>query len=193
MPPMPDNSRRTGAAIEAHYRFLAWLVPTIEKFPKSHKFTIADRIETVALDVLEALIASVAGHRPRPARGRDHEIAEGLVQAVALRVDKATCSNISPMSHTMAPEIGLRLLEQRRAAAGRDSGLVRAVDLSHVLRNVDLRRGCPCYPALGLCFTQSICFRSASVPVAAGGVSVWMWRDQGQSLHETENRLHIFG
>jgi 23S rRNA-intervening sequence protein len=53
---MTDNSKRTGAAIEAHYQFLAWLVPTIEKFPKSHKFTIGDRIEMIALDVLEALI-----------------------------------------------------------------------------------------------------------------------------------------
>jgi hypothetical protein len=33
---MTDNSKRTGAAIEAHYQFLAWLVPTIENFPKSH-------------------------------------------------------------------------------------------------------------------------------------------------------------
>ncbi len=53
---MMDNSKRTGAAVEAHYQFLIWLLPTIEKFPKSHKFTIGDRIETVALDVLEALI-----------------------------------------------------------------------------------------------------------------------------------------
>ena len=53
---MTDNSKRTGAAIEAHYQLLAWLVPTIEKFPKSHKFTIGDRIEMIALDVLEALI-----------------------------------------------------------------------------------------------------------------------------------------
>ena len=43
-----DNSKRTGAAIEAHYQFLVWLVPTIEKFPKSHRFTIGDRIETIA-------------------------------------------------------------------------------------------------------------------------------------------------
>jgi hypothetical protein len=56
MASMTDNSKRTGAAIEAHYQFLAWLVPTIEKLPKSHKFTIGDRIETIALDVLEALI-----------------------------------------------------------------------------------------------------------------------------------------
>jgi hypothetical protein len=31
-------------------------VPTIEKFPKSHKFTIGDRIEITALDVLDALM-----------------------------------------------------------------------------------------------------------------------------------------
>lgn len=57
MAPMMDNSRRTGAAVEAHYQFLAWLVPTIEKFPKSHKFTIGDRIQVIALDVLEGLVA----------------------------------------------------------------------------------------------------------------------------------------
>jgi hypothetical protein len=32
---MTDNSKRTGAAIEAHYQFLAWLVPTIESFPRA--------------------------------------------------------------------------------------------------------------------------------------------------------------
>jgi hypothetical protein len=31
---MRDNSKLTGATIEAYYQFLAWLVPTIEKFPK---------------------------------------------------------------------------------------------------------------------------------------------------------------
>jgi hypothetical protein len=35
---MTDNSRRTGPAIEAHYQFLAWLVPTIEKFQKSQVY-----------------------------------------------------------------------------------------------------------------------------------------------------------
>ena len=42
---MIDNSKRTGAAVEAHYQFLMWLVPAIEKFPKSHKFTIGDCVE----------------------------------------------------------------------------------------------------------------------------------------------------
>ena len=35
---MTDNSRRTGAAIEVHYRFLARLVPTIEKFQRHLSF-----------------------------------------------------------------------------------------------------------------------------------------------------------
>ena len=42
---MTDNSKRTGAAIEAHYQFLTWLVPMIEKLPKSDKFTIGDCVE----------------------------------------------------------------------------------------------------------------------------------------------------
>jgi hypothetical protein len=53
---MTDHSKRTGAAIEAHYQFLIWLMPTVEKFPRSHKFTLGDRIENAALDVLDALI-----------------------------------------------------------------------------------------------------------------------------------------
>jgi hypothetical protein len=57
---MTDNARRTGAAVEAHYQFLAWLLQVIEKFPKTHKFTLRDRIVVFALDVLEALIGATS-------------------------------------------------------------------------------------------------------------------------------------
>ena len=53
---MTDNARRTGPALEAHRQFLLWLVPTVEKFPRSQKFLLGDRIQATALDVLEALI-----------------------------------------------------------------------------------------------------------------------------------------
>ncbi|MCI0598266.1 MAG: diversity-generating retroelement protein Avd [Beijerinckiaceae bacterium] len=53
---MPDNARKTGAAVEAHFRFLLWLVPAIEKFPRTQKFLLGDRIQSAALDVLESLI-----------------------------------------------------------------------------------------------------------------------------------------
>ena len=38
------------------YRFMIWLIPTVEKFPRSQKFLLGDRIQSTALDVLERLI-----------------------------------------------------------------------------------------------------------------------------------------
>ena len=63
---MSDNARRTGPAVEAHFQFLTWLVPTIEKFPRSQKFTLGDRIHATALDVLEALIEATYTRDRRP-------------------------------------------------------------------------------------------------------------------------------
>ncbi|WP_420449572.1 hypothetical protein [Candidatus Palauibacter sp.] len=39
-----DRARETGAALEGHYRFILWLVPTLEKFPRSQRFLPEDRI-----------------------------------------------------------------------------------------------------------------------------------------------------
>ena len=51
-----DNARGTGPALESHYHFLLWLVPAVERFPRSQKFLLGDRIQRTALDVLESLI-----------------------------------------------------------------------------------------------------------------------------------------
>ena len=53
---MSDAARRTGPALEAHQDFMLWLIPTLEKFPRSQRFLLGDRIESTALDVLERLI-----------------------------------------------------------------------------------------------------------------------------------------
>ena len=50
------GARETGPALEAHYRFLLWLVPAVEGFPRRQKFLLGDRIQTTALDVLESLV-----------------------------------------------------------------------------------------------------------------------------------------
>ena len=36
--------------------FLKWFLPTLEKFPKKARFTITNRIENMALDIVELLI-----------------------------------------------------------------------------------------------------------------------------------------
>ena len=53
---MTDHVKRTGPAVEAYYQFLLWLVPTVERFPKSQKFVFGDRILKLALDILEFLV-----------------------------------------------------------------------------------------------------------------------------------------
>ncbi len=51
-----DQARRTGPALEAHFQFVNWLTQTVERFPKSQKFLLGDRLQNTALDVLECLI-----------------------------------------------------------------------------------------------------------------------------------------
>ncbi len=53
---MSNNARQTGPALEAMYRFTLWLIPTLEKFPRSQRFLLGDRIETTALDVLDLIV-----------------------------------------------------------------------------------------------------------------------------------------
>ena len=36
--------------------FLKWFLPTLEKFPKKSRFTITNRMENIALDIVECLI-----------------------------------------------------------------------------------------------------------------------------------------
>ena len=58
-----DRARSTGAALETHYRFVVWLVPTLERFPRSQKFLLGDRMQHTALDVLERLIEATYTRR----------------------------------------------------------------------------------------------------------------------------------
>jgi hypothetical protein len=50
-------------AITKLYDFLLWIIPKLEKFPRSQKFLIADRIEIILLDVLDLLIEAAYSKR----------------------------------------------------------------------------------------------------------------------------------
>ncbi|CAB1057385.1 hypothetical protein D1BOALGB6SA_2138 [Olavius sp. associated proteobacterium Delta 1] len=43
-------------AITKLYDYLLWMIPKLDKYPRSQKFLLADRIETLLLDILELLI-----------------------------------------------------------------------------------------------------------------------------------------
>lgn len=40
------------------YEFMLWLYPAVNKFPKSEKYVLGERIEKTALNVMEGVIAS---------------------------------------------------------------------------------------------------------------------------------------
>ena len=54
--PPADAARKSGPALEAMFRFIVWLIPTLDKFPRGQRFLLGDRIQSTALDVLEHLI-----------------------------------------------------------------------------------------------------------------------------------------
>lgn len=44
-----DAARKSGPALEAMYRFVVWLIPTLDKLPRSQKFLLGDRIKRRAV------------------------------------------------------------------------------------------------------------------------------------------------
>ena len=40
------------------YEFMLWIYPTVNKFPKSEKYVLGERIEKTALNVMEGIITS---------------------------------------------------------------------------------------------------------------------------------------
>lgn len=55
---MTESSRNHAPVLEKMFQFLLWLIPAVEKFPRTQKFTLGDRIQSSALDMQEPLIAA---------------------------------------------------------------------------------------------------------------------------------------
>jgi hypothetical protein len=52
---MSEAGKQSGVALEKAYQLMLWLMPTVEKFPRSQKFLLGDRIQSAALDIVEGL------------------------------------------------------------------------------------------------------------------------------------------
>jgi len=50
-------------AVGKTYDFVLWLLPKVEKFPKSHKFTVGERLSASGLDVLMLLVEAAYSAR----------------------------------------------------------------------------------------------------------------------------------
>lgn len=50
--------------------YITWLVPTLEGFPKSQRFLLGDRLQTLAMDVVECIVEATYSKDPGPALAR---------------------------------------------------------------------------------------------------------------------------
>jgi hypothetical protein len=82
-----DNSRRTGPALEKAYQFVLWLVPTVEKFPRSQRFLLGDRLQGTAVDMIEGLIEATYIRDRGRILGRVNLLIEKLRYLVRLAKD----------------------------------------------------------------------------------------------------------
>lgn len=85
--PRAEGARRYGPALERTYQFVLWLVPTLDKFPRSQRFLLGDRIEAAALDVLEGLIEATYARAVTAILGRVNLLLEKLRFLVRIAKD----------------------------------------------------------------------------------------------------------
>ena len=60
---MVDN---TPKVVEDCHDLLAWIIPHLERFPRTRRFTLGERIETGLLEVLEACVSAAYAKDKRP-------------------------------------------------------------------------------------------------------------------------------
>jgi len=57
-------SANTPEAVEACHELIVWLVPLLDHFPRSRRFTLGQRLEGGLLEVLEGLVEAAYSRRP---------------------------------------------------------------------------------------------------------------------------------
>lgn len=80
---MPDEV----SAVTKTYDFLLWLLPRINDFARQHRFTLGDRMEQRALDLLELLIEATYTRDKRELLRRANLTIEQLRYLVRLAKD----------------------------------------------------------------------------------------------------------
>ena len=92
------------------YDLLRWLIPLAIAFPRSHRFTLAERVQATALDFHETLIAA--------AKGDDHSARRTLRDAdlalERLRFQLRLAHDLGLMSHGQYRDGAERLAEVGR-------------------------------------------------------------------------------
>ena len=116
---MGSSTQSELTAITRCYDLILWLVPALDKFPRARKFSLGDRMEKLALDILELLIEA------KYARVKSSMLAEANLKLEKLRFlvrlsKDLRCLGVKSYGHAaeliddLGREVGGWLKQQRR-------------------------------------------------------------------------------
>ena len=88
--------------MESMYRFVLWLVPTVEKFPRRQKFLLGDRLPATALDVIERLVGADI-HTRSPTASGGGELRDPNAYGVWIRGDSMLPAHQPAMVAIVSP------------------------------------------------------------------------------------------
>jgi hypothetical protein len=79
--------RREVDAVTKLYDYILWVIPKLDKFPRSQKYLLGDRIETLLLDLLELLVEAAYTREKRTLLRRANPKLEKLRYLMRLSKD----------------------------------------------------------------------------------------------------------
>lgn len=112
----PNSVSENAVVVQRAYEFNLWLLRKVEKFPRSFRFSVGDRIVARAFDVVEGLTAAAWAHDKRAPLER------ALSDINGLRILLRTATDLGLLKDN-APEFVAAKLEEigRMAGAWRKS------------------------------------------------------------------------
>lgn len=125
LPIPPGDAGRASPAIDRLMLYITWLVPVLEQFPRSQRFLLGDRLQGLALDLLEALVEAQYRKAPRAELQRANLLLEKqrLLWRVAYNLRHADVRRYEHAAREI-DEIGRRIgawLKKLGPAAHRDA------------------------------------------------------------------------
>lgn len=106
--------------VQQAYDLTLWLVRKVEKFPRSFRFSVGDRVIARSLDLLEALVEAAYSADKRGLLDRANRSVSGLRYLLRLAVDlKLLSGDSQEFAAGRLEEIGRMVGGWRKAAAQR--------------------------------------------------------------------------
>jgi len=114
----PIRQGEPAVVVQQTYDLALWVVRKVEKFPRSYRFSVGDRMVARSLDLLETLVEAAYSSDKRSALERANQSVNSLRYLLRLGVDlKLLAGDSQEFAAGRLEEIGRMIGGWRKAAA----------------------------------------------------------------------------